>query len=170
MKKTHWKKLNNPDFLGAYALDPGEDLILTIGNVREEQFTGTGGKKDEGIIVHFKEKEFKPMICNSTNAKAISKVAGSPYIEDWSNTKISLYTAEVSAFGETVDALRVRAFAPKVEEYICSDCGSTIKSEGKYSAKVIANQSKSKYGAYLCMDCAKSRKNKLDENKTEDVL
>ena len=25
--KTHWKKLNNPDFLGAYALEPGEDLI-----------------------------------------------------------------------------------------------------------------------------------------------
>lgn len=23
---THWKKLTNPDYLGAYALQPGEDL------------------------------------------------------------------------------------------------------------------------------------------------
>ena len=171
MSKTHWKKLNNPDFLGAYALEPGEDLVLTIDRVKEEQFTGTGGKKDEGIVVHFKETGVKPMICNATNAKAITKVAGSPYIEDWSNTKIAFYAAEVSAFGETVDALRVRPFAPKVEEYICSDCGCTIKDEGKFSAKVIANQSKSKYGAYLCMSCAKARKAALEEdNKEGDVL
>lgn len=25
MSKTHWKKLTNPDYLGAYAFDPGEE-------------------------------------------------------------------------------------------------------------------------------------------------
>lgn len=171
LSKTHWKKLNNPDFLGSYALEPGEDLVLTIDKVKEEQFTGTGGKKDEGIVVYFREKDIKPMICNATNAKAITKVAGSPYIEDWGNTKIALYSAEVSAFGETVDALRVRPFAPKVEEFICADCGCTIKEEGKYSAKVIANMAKSKHGAYLCMSCAKARTAALEEKKSEgDIL
>ena len=30
MSKTHWKKLNNPDYLGAYALEPGQELVATI--------------------------------------------------------------------------------------------------------------------------------------------
>ena len=45
MNKTHWKKLNNPDYLGAYALNPGEDMELTIKSAGEETFTGTSGKK-----------------------------------------------------------------------------------------------------------------------------
>ena len=32
---THWKKLTNPDYLGAYALQPGEDLIATIKEVTQ---------------------------------------------------------------------------------------------------------------------------------------
>ena len=46
--KTHWKKLTNPDFLGAYALNPDEDMIVTIKSVSEESFVGNGGKKEEG--------------------------------------------------------------------------------------------------------------------------
>ena len=42
MAKTHWKKLSNPDYLGAYALDPGKDLIVTIQSVGEERVTGSG--------------------------------------------------------------------------------------------------------------------------------
>ena len=77
MNKTHWKKLNNPDYLGAYALNPGEDMELTIKSAGEETFTGTSGKKEKGLLVHFAEQP-KPMICNATNAKTITKVAGSP--------------------------------------------------------------------------------------------
>ena len=29
MDKTHWKKLENPDYLGAYALQPNQDLIVS---------------------------------------------------------------------------------------------------------------------------------------------
>jgi len=154
MGKIHWKLLQNPDFLGAYALEPGEDLIVTIDNSQKEQFTGTGGKKDEGLVIHFSEKDIKPMICNATNAKTITKIVGSPYIEDWSGSKIQLYSAEVSAFGETVDALRVRPFPPKTEEYSCKDCGATIEPYKNYTARQMAERSKTKFGRYLCMDCA----------------
>lgn len=65
MNKTHWKKLNNPDYLGAYALNPGEDMELTIKSAGEETFTGTSGKKEKGLLVHFAEQP-KPMICNAT--------------------------------------------------------------------------------------------------------
>ena len=36
MELTHWKKLNNPDYLGAYAFQPGEEIIATIGSVGRE--------------------------------------------------------------------------------------------------------------------------------------
>lgn len=48
------------------------------------------------------------MIVNSTNAKAITLAVGSPYIEDWTGKKITLYVAKIKAFGEQVDALRVK--------------------------------------------------------------
>ena len=119
MGKTHWKKLNNPDYLGAYALEPGEDMVLTIQNAGEETYVGNAGKKETGLLIHFMEKEAKPMICNATNAKTISKIIGSPYVEDWKGSKIALFATEVNAFGDTVEALRVRPYAPKEE--ICCD-------------------------------------------------
>lgn len=171
MGKTHWKKLNNPDFLGAYALEPGQDLIVTIDYAKEEKFTGTGGKKDEGLVIHFIEREVKPMICNATNAKTITKVTGSPYIEDWHGQKIQLFAEEVSAFGETVDALRVRPFAPKQEEYICKDCGCILEDEGQYTARAIAQSSRKRFGKVLCMSCAKKAKDEQEAVAKEgDVL
>lgn len=171
MGKIHWKLLQNPDFLGAYALEPGEDMIVTIDYARKEQFTGTGGKKDEGLVIHFKGKDTKPMICNATNAKTITKVIGSPYIEDWQGSKIQLYSAEVSAFGETVDALRVRPFPPKTDEYICKDCGATIEPFKEYTARQMAERAKTKFSRYLCMDCATAASEaEIAAKKEGDVL
>lgn len=110
--KTHWKKLHNPDYLGAYSLNQGEDMILTIDYVKNEIVTNPDGRKEECPVVHFTEKE-KPMILNVTNMKTISKIAGSPYVEDWHGIKIQLYTALVKAFGEEMEALRIRPKAPQ---------------------------------------------------------
>lgn len=169
MGKTHWKKLNNPDYLGAYALEPGEDLVLTIKRAGQETFTGTSGKKEEGLLVHFME-DVKPMICNATNAKTITKLAGSPYVEDWGNVKIALFSQEVSAFGETVDALRVRPYPPKTKEYICQECGAVIEGFKTYTPRQMAEQAKSKYGKYLCMDCAKEAKEAAEAAEKEGDL
>lgn len=169
--KTHWKKLNNPDFLGAYALNPGEDLIATIKSAKEEQFVGTGGKRDEGLVIHFEESDVKPFICNATNAKAITKVVGSPYIEDWKGQKVQFYVAEVSAFGETVDALRVRLFAPKVEGYFCSSCGAKIEKSGRFEPRTIAESSRKKFGKVLCMECGKAEAARIEEeDRASDLL
>lgn len=113
---THFKKLQNPDYIGAYALEPGKDLILTIKSCGLEMITGNGGKKEEAMVIHFKEAGTKPMICNVTNAKMIAKVHSTPYIEQWSGKRIQLYASRVSAFGETVDALRIRDFVPQSGE------------------------------------------------------
>ena len=111
-KKTHWKKLSNPNYLGAYALTPGEDMVLTIDTAKNEEVTNPSGKKEECLVLHFKEKDIQPMILNVTNAKQIERIYDTPYIEDWSGKRIQLYIAQVSAFGETVDALRIRPQAP----------------------------------------------------------
>jgi hypothetical protein len=113
--KTHWKKFHNPDYIGAYALEPGQEIILTIKSAGMEQVIGSSGKKEDCMVIHFSERNVKPMICNVTNAKTITKVVGSPYVEDWTGNKIQLYAAKVNAFGEEVEALRVRPKAPKGE-------------------------------------------------------
>jgi hypothetical protein len=110
--KTHWKVYHNPDYIGAYAFQPNERKILTIKGVRQETIKSQRGSED-CLVVHFKEKE-KPLICNVTNSKAIEKVAGSGYIEDWPGTVIELYVTEVPAFGDTVEAVRVMPKKPKI--------------------------------------------------------
>jgi hypothetical protein len=111
---THWKKFHNPDYIGAYAFQPDEEKVATIHSVQVEEVAGTGGKKEECMVVRFVEKDMKPLICNVTNSKAIEKALGSGYIENWIGKPIQLYVTEVSAFGATVDAVRVRPKQPKL--------------------------------------------------------
>lgn len=103
--KTHWKRLINPDYIGAYALNPDEDLTVTIDYVQREQVTGADGKKEECTVAHL--KGHKPLILNSTNSKSIHKLYG-PYIEDWAGKQITLYASTTKAFGDIVECLRIR--------------------------------------------------------------
>jgi hypothetical protein len=171
--KTHWKKLQNPDYLGAYALEPGKDLTATIQSVGEEPVAGTDGKKENCTVVHFVERDIKPMILNVTNAKTISKIYKTPYIEDWHGCKIQLFVAQVKAFGDVVDALRIRPYKPDVkvlEKPVCADCGAEIKRFGKYDAKYIAERNQQKYGKPLCAECAQKRADKEKAEKVADPL
>ena len=107
--KTHWKKLINPDYIGAYSLD-GKDLTVTIEKVIRELVTGTGGKKEECTVAYL--KGLKPFILNITNSKMIAKILGTPFIEEWTNKKITIYPALTKLKGEDVECLRVRDVAP----------------------------------------------------------
>lgn len=111
--QTHWKKLTNPNYIGAYSLDEGSELIVKIVKVQREQVLGMDGKKEECTVAHLVGQ--KPFIINSTNAKAITKAHGTPYIENWAGKLITLYVAKVKAFGDTVEALRVKPTAPVIE-------------------------------------------------------
>ena len=111
--KTHWKKTMNPNYLGAYALEPNEDLVVEITEVKTESVMNADGRNEECLVAHLKDQ--KPLIVNKTNAKAIAKVCGSNYIEDWKGKQIALYISNVKAFGELVEAIRVRTVAPKAK-------------------------------------------------------
>lgn len=150
---THWKKLTNPDYLGAYSLEDRQDIILTIGRVQSETVTGPEGKKEECLVCHWQERE-KPMILNSTNAKMIEKLLGTPYIEQWTGHRIQIGVEKVKAFGDIVDALRIRSFLPKAVNVICERCGGEIRPAHGMSSEQLAAYTHRKYGAALCADCA----------------
>lgn len=110
---THWRKELPNDYIGAYMMPTdGSDITLTIKKVALEKVTGNDGSKKDCLVASFKEN-IKPMILNRTNAKTITKVYGTPYIEQWSGKQIQIYTAKISAWGEQTDALRIRDFRPQ---------------------------------------------------------
>lgn len=151
-----FRKFMDKSFLGSWDVPDGSDLVLTVDYVSRDEVQNDRGKEKK-LTIHFKERDYKPMICNTTNAKAISKAYGSTRVEDWKNKKIGIYKATISAFGQTQECLRVREFPPKTDEIICECCGEVIKDvtvDGKlYKAKVLANNSYTKLGQHLCYDC-----------------
>jgi hypothetical protein len=107
---THWKKLTNPNYVGAHDLQPGQEIKLTIESVQTEiikAFDGKEVKEEQCIVARFKGAK-KPMILNKTNCKIIARIHDTPYIEEWSGKDIIIYSAKVRAFGDYVEALRVK--------------------------------------------------------------
>jgi len=104
--KTHWKKLRNPLYLGSHDFQPHEERIVTIKNVQVEKVNGTDGSVSDCTTVHLVDS--KPFILNSTNAKQLAKIFDTPYIEEWAGRSFKLCIKTIRAFGETVDALRVK--------------------------------------------------------------
>jgi len=145
--KTHFKKLRNPSYIGSYELMVGTnsvELNVTIERAVKEMVQN-GDKKEEAMVIYL--KGHKPMIVNSTNAKNISKALNSPYIEDWVGKDITLYVAKIRAFGENVDALRVKTVTsikqlPSLEVNTPNfEAVKTALSSGKFTIEQV----KSKY-------------------------
>lgn len=163
---THWKKLTNPNYLGAYSIENGRDIVLTIKNVSEETVTGTDGKKENCVVCCFDEN-VKPMILNATNMKTIQKLYKTPYIEDWVGKKIQIGIEKVKAFGEIVEALRVRKNIPQIIN--CSSCGNIIRPTKKFNAEEFAEYTENNYGKKLCEKCAvKEEMRKRKENSNAE--
>lgn len=163
---THWKSLTNPNYLGSYAFENNQDMVCTIKIVRNEVVTGEGGRKEECTVCYFVEN-VKPMILNKTNMKTISKVAGSPFIEDWSGHKIQIYVDPKVRFGkEITGGLRIRnSVSMGMSNIKCESCGSDIKPAGSMTAEQTAQYTRQKYGKQLCSACA----TKLAQEGKQDV-
>jgi len=112
----HWKKQFNYDYLGSYSLDGKREVVVTVKGVGTSKVTGQSGRKEDCFVVYFTEMD-KPMILNRTNAKAIEKVSGSGLVEDWVGTRVTLFVEKgVKAFGDVVDALRIRDKKPSMSK------------------------------------------------------
>lgn len=173
-QQTHWKKLTNPNYLGAYSFEAGQDMILTIKSIAREMVTGADGKKDECTVAKFVES-VKPMILNATNSKTITKIYGTPFIENWIGRKIQVFSTTVKVAGEPTEALRIRPIIPKQADTApvatnCTDCTEEIKPFGNMSAQQLSKYTYTKYGKSVCADCAAKLKAIEDEAKIVDPL
>ena len=158
---THWKKLTNPNYLGSYAFQPGEEKAVTIAAVKQEEVTNPSepNKKETCIVAHFQQQE-KPLILNKTNCKAIERLTGTPDIEQWPGNGIILCVQRVPAFGELVEAVRIRPVKP----YVCSDCKGIITGYGGKTHAEIREYTRKNYGRQLCASCATKAKDASEKH------
>lgn len=151
-----YRKFMDKNYLGAWDVPDDGDLILTIKKAERDDVKNERGTERK-LTIHFVE-DYKPMILNATNAKALSEVSGSTKVETWAGKRVAIFTQKVTAFGGTTDALRIRNYPPKETKAYCDNCGSLIEPHGSYSVNKIVTMSKAKYGQALCWDCASARK------------
>jgi hypothetical protein len=154
-KLTHWKRLVNPDYIGAYALDPDQDLTVTIDYVTREAVKGTGGKSEECTVAHLVGQ--KPLILNATNSKSIHRLYG-PYIEQWSGKQITLFASTTRMGGETVECLRIRPTVAKptkkrIDDARLNKAIESIKA-GQYTTEKLRAQ----------FDLTQEQETKVDES------
>lgn len=161
VSKTNWQKLKGLDnnYLSVVEFDDGQgglkDLVLEIEDVKQEEVTSNKGRKETKTVVLFKGA--KPLILNKTNAKTISAVLRSEYIEDWQNKKIKLfYNPDVTFGRKKVGGIRVRPERVEEEkpELKCTNCQKTIEPYKGITPEQIAKASKQSFGIQLCYDCS----------------
>tara|TARA_R110000868_G_C10539180_1_gene734761 strand:- start:116 stop:628 length:513 start_codon:yes stop_codon:yes gene_type:complete len=124
---THWRKLVNTAYLGAYSLMDGDtpkDLTVKIVKVVREQVKGEAGKSEECTVAYLENQ--KPIILNRTNCKAITSLYGSPYIERWVGLSITLFVSETSVKGVKTDCLRIRPIKPQVQQPITANVDNEV--------------------------------------------
>jgi len=175
LEKTPWKKIvSDPNYIGEADFREGEEKILTIKNVNQNETVTTAEGKSQKAVLHFVEPGNKPMILNVARSKAIEKVTKSKFVEDWPGFKIQLYIEDgIKAFGEVVSAVRVRPFKPKEPKHEpippCTDCGGEIKAAMGKSAEFMAAYTTRHYGVPLCAECAQIRKNGAESAPDEET-
>lgn len=154
--KGDFRKFMDKSFLGAWDVPDGKDLVLTIDYVAVDEVQNQQGKEKK-MTLHFRERDYKPMVCNITNATMIGDIYHSKKVEDWEGKKIALYVAQVNGFGKLTDALRIRPYIPKSDEICCECCGElvtdTVVDGKKYKAKAIAENARTKFNKYMCYEC-----------------
>lgn len=167
---THWKKLTNPNYLGSWDFAAGEERLLTIDRVLQEQVIDMENiKKDMNakkpcIVAHFREAS-KPMILNKTNCKTMQGLYNTPIIEEWAGRQIIVKVEKVRAFGKLEDALRIKNEKPAPAQtssppksIICAECEKPIEPIGDYTAEQVAALNKRRHGVDLCGVCSGKRK------------
>ncbi len=165
MQKTPWKKIvSDPDYLGEADFNEGEEKIVTIDRVVSGVKVKSAEGTSEKAVVYFRES-IKPMILNVARSKAIERVTGSRFVDDWSGAVIQLYIEDgIKAFGDVVSAVRVRPRKPVIRTAVkCSACGNDIQGAMGKGADYIAAYTAKKFGVSLCYDCAGKRSKQPQE-------
>jgi hypothetical protein len=103
----HIDQLYPSKFLRAADLN-GKPLRVTIAGLKREDIGG-----EQKVVLSFTDE--KSLILNKTNARAIAKALGDE-TRGWAGKDIVLMPASVDFRGDMVDAIRVRAAAPRPQQ------------------------------------------------------
>jgi len=131
-KLTHWKKLKNKTFLGAWDIEPGTMPDVTIIGVGKATAKANQKAPEEEVdVIYFKEFD-KGMILNNVNSDQISKVLQTPFVEQWNNKRVKLFVKKgVKKPGQKdpVEAIRISNTLPapiaKEKTFLTPDLSTT---------------------------------------------
>lgn len=111
---THFKKLANPDYIGAYSLYGADgaliDMDVTITSIAKQNVIGADGKTSMCTVAQLAGQ--KPLILNATNQKMLAKLFKTPFIEQWIGQPFTLYVTTIRIAGEPTECLRIRPALP----------------------------------------------------------
>lgn len=110
---AHWRSMTDRETMGAWDLvgrdGKPKDWTLEIVDVRAGVVKSREKPKGERRPHVFFKGARKPLVCNATNAEAISAMAGSEDTDRWIGLRVTLYQTSVrSAKGKQVMGIRVR--------------------------------------------------------------
>lgn len=121
-EKTHYRKAFDSPYLSSADIVAPTDLTISYVRLEADKTKKT---KDHFNTAYFVEKELrpgeklKPMILNATNSKTIKALTGTPFIDDWQGTRITVYVDPNVKFGkEIMEGLRISPKAPDVRKLI----------------------------------------------------
>lgn len=133
--KTHYRKAFNSPYLSA--ADIVEPMVFQVHHVVLEK-DKTKKTTDLFNTIYWVEKEIrtgeelKPMILNATNSRTMKNLTGSPYIDDWGGTHVTVYVDSNVRFGrDTVEGLRIATEKPRMQK-------PELKREGQQWINAIA--------------------------------
>lgn len=150
--KGVYQKTLDKTYLGHWDVPEDGDLVLTIDHFEKNEIkSGPTAAAEKKHICYFKNS--KPMVVNKTNLKLLAQATGSDKFEDWEGKTVALYAAPVPQ-ADSGKGLRFRTYLPKTDEIYCEVCGNLITDHEQYKAKAIANNALTKFGKYMCWDCA----------------
>ena len=160
-EKHHFRKVYKSDHLGIAdledLLEDGKKLIFTIKEVKQQLGASVAGKKIDANIAYFVEP-IKPMVLNATNAKQIKLFAGSPFVEDWKNIVIELFSDEtVKMKGEVVGGIRIKPVQPVLNKVKPAFTETNFEAAKKANATMevieksytVTDEVKQKYATYV---------------------
>ena len=100
------------EYLAAGDFAEGQDVSLTIKDIKAGQVVKTKKGKEKHTILYF-EKTDKKLILKPTNAGLIAAALGETEARKWAGRKITLYRTTCDAFGDPhKPCVRVRETAP----------------------------------------------------------
>lgn len=109
------KELYPSKYLKADDVDEqGGEVAAVIKTVKLEEMQDNEGAKEDKPVLYF-NNVMKGMVLNRTNADRICAVYGDES-DGWRGKPVTLYTEQVTAFGKTTNAIRLRVPKPQAQK------------------------------------------------------